>query len=163
MRLCAICKSADTCLFNYHLFTFTARLIVFVPYMYALVLFVGHRIAVVVTFWGYICTQFEILGQSSDLPVRSQEGLQCTNAHSRPLWMLALWSRLCRCLCKLTYLRHLTAANKSVTLKRPLRSIAHHQIQAVFTSFVRFRLVRCYENFRSHDFLCSLLDLKTTL
>jgi len=41
--------------------------------------------------------------------------------------------------------------------------IAHRQIQAVFTSFVCLRLVRCCENFRSHDFLCSLLALKTAL
>jgi hypothetical protein len=47
--------------------------------------------------------------------------------------------------------------------KTTIRLIAHSEIQAVFTSFVCLRLVRCCENIRSRDFLCSLLALKTAL
>jgi hypothetical protein len=53
VKICEICKSTDTgLLLNYHLFTFTTRLIIFASYVYALVLFMQCCITVLATFLG---------------------------------------------------------------------------------------------------------------
>jgi hypothetical protein len=65
-----ICKSAATRdgLLKYHLYTFTARFIIFAYYVYALVLFIQCCITVLATFRLYICIYNIYISDNADCP-----------------------------------------------------------------------------------------------
>ena len=121
-RICEICKNTDTDLINYHLFTFTARLIIFVHYVYTLMLFIQYCITVLAIFWAIFTHSLEVADNRHRLTTHSP----CQSVHKKGYSVRAhalARIRRCeadgavRCLCKQMRLLHLTAAYKLVSLK----------------------------------------------